>query len=279
MRPYFKNKNQILDMKKITKILVVIVLAVASVTNVNSQDVINRIKESGELRVGTSANQPPYTLKTRDNQIIGYEMDLAKLLAESMGVEVKIVEMPFGALLNALTAGKIDVIMSGMTINMERNMRAAFVGPYMISGKSILTKSANLEKLDENAEIDNEAVTLVALKGSTSEKFVQKYLPKAKLIAAKDYDEAVKLVMEDKAAAMVSDAEIIAVTMMRYPNSDLTALSEPLTIEPIGMALPTNDFLFINLVENYLAKLALTGYLEQIQANWFDNGNWLLNMK
>ena len=266
-------------MKKITKIFIVIVLAVASVSSVNSQDVINRIKESGELRVGTTGNQPPYSLKTKENKIIGYEMDLAGLLAASMNVELKIVEMPFSELLNSLSAGKVDIVMSGMTITMERNMGAAFIGPYMISGKSILTKNANLEKLDEQAEIDNEAVTLVALKGSTSEKFVTNFLPKAKLIAAKNYDEAVKLVMEDKAAAMVSDAEIIAVTMMRYPNSDLTALSEPLTIEPIGMALPTNDYLFLNLVENFFAELQMTGLLEQLQANWFDNGNWLLQMK
>jgi polar amino acid transport system substrate-binding protein len=85
--------------------------------------------------------------------------------------------------------------------------------------------------------------------------------------------------MDDKAGAMVSDAEIIAVTMMRYPDSDLTALTEPLSIEPIGMALPVNDYLFLNLVENYFAALQLGGLLEQVQANWFDNGNWLLQMK
>jgi len=266
-------------MKKITQIFVVIVLAIATVTSVNAQDVINRIKTNGELRVGTTGNQPPYSLKTKENKIIGYEMDLAEGLATSMGVGLKIVEMPFSQLLSALEAGKIDVVMSGMTITTERNMGAAFIGPYMVSGKSILTKTANLEKLDEDAEINNEQVTLVALRGSTSEKFVNAYIPKAKLILAKNYDEAVKLVMEDKAGAMVSDAEIIAVTMMRYPDSDLTALTEPLTIEPIGMALPSNDYLFLNLVENYFAALQLGGYLEQIQANWFDNGNWLLQMK
>ena len=169
---FFKTKIKYLEMKKITKIFIVIVLAVASVTSVNSQDVINRIKESGELRVGTTGNQPPYSLKTKENKIIGYEMDLAALLAASMDVELKIVEMPFSELLSSLAAGKVDVIMSGMTITTERNMGAAFIGPYMVSGKSILTKTANLEKLDEQAEIDNEAVTLVALKGSTSEKFV-----------------------------------------------------------------------------------------------------------
>ncbi|HHE64864.1 MAG TPA: transporter substrate-binding domain-containing protein, partial [Bacteroidetes bacterium] len=95
-------------MKKITKIFIVIVLAVASVSSVNSQDVINRIKESGELRVGTTGNQPPYSLKTKENKIIGYEMDLAALLAASMNVELKIVEMPFSELLNSLSAGKVD---------------------------------------------------------------------------------------------------------------------------------------------------------------------------
>ena len=266
-------------MKKITKILVVIVFAIATVTSVNAQDVINRIKTNGELRVGTTGNQPPYSLKTKENKIIGYEMDLAEGLAASMNVKLTIVEMPFSQLLSALEAGKVDVVMSGMTITTERNMGAAFIGPYMVSGKSILTKSANLEKLDENAEIDNEKVTLVALRGSTSEKFVKTYLPNAKLILAKDYDEAVKMVMDDKAAAMVSDAEIIAVTMMRYPDSGLTGLTEPLTIEPIGMALPTTDFLFLNLVENYFAALQLGGLLEQVQSKWFENGNWLLQMK
>lgn len=266
-------------MKKITKIFVVIVFAIATVTSANAQDVINRIRKNGELRVGTTGNQPPYSLKTKENKIIGYEMDLAQGLATSMGVGLKIVEMPFSQLLTALKEGKIDVVMSGMTITTERNMDAAFIGPYMISGKSILTKTANLEKLDENAEIDNEAVTLVALRGSTSEKFVKNIFPKAKLILAKNYDEAVKLVMEDKAGAMVSDAEIIAVTMMRFPDSDLTALTEPLTIEPIGMALPTNDYLFLNLVENYFAALQLGGLLEQVQSKWFENGNWLLQMK
>lgn len=266
---------------KISKYFIAAFLAVFTLLSVQAQpgSVIQRIKSSGELRVGTSGNQPPYSLKTKEDKIVGYEIDMATLLAGAMDLEVKIVEMPFSELLPALEAGKIDVVMSGMTITTERNMKAAFVGPYMVSGKSILTKTAKLEKLDEAEEINQSAVTLTALKGSTSEQFVKAFLPNAKLIAAANYDEAVKLVLDDKVGAMISDVEIIAVTMMRYPNSDLTALAEPLTIEPIGMALPADDALFINLVENYFKALELGGYLEAIQANWFENGQWMLQMK
>jgi len=267
--------------KKLTKIVWVVILSVtfSSISFAQESSTISRILENGELRVGTSGNQPPYTFVNKENKVVGYEMDLATALSESIGVKLTVVQMPFNELLGALEKGKIDVIMSGMTITPERNLKAAFVGPYMVSGKSIMTKTANLEKLDEESEINQSQVTLVALEGSTSESFVKNFLPEAKLITTKDYDSAVKMVMDDKASAMISDVEIIAVTMLRYPNSDLTALTTPLTIEPIGMALPPNDFLFVNMVENYFSALQLAGYLDVWQKVWFEDGTWLLQMK
>ncbi|PWG68031.1 ABC transporter substrate-binding protein, partial [Enterococcus hirae] len=76
----------------------------------------------------------------------------------------------------------------------ERNMKFAFVGPYFISGKSILTKSETLAKADEAVDLDQADLTLVALAGSTSQAFVEIVLPKAKLVTTPDYDTAVKKV-------------------------------------------------------------------------------------
>jgi len=266
-------------MNSYKRILVVILLAVVSITTVSGQDIIKRIVKNGELRLGTTTTQPPYSLKTKDDVIVGYEIDIAKLLASSMNVELKIVELPFNGLLDALEKGKVDIVMSGMTINTERNMNVAFVGPYMVSGKSILTKTVSLGKLKDKDQINNSEISLVTLKGSTSEKFVKTSLPKAQLTTTENYEEAIKLVMDDKVTGMIADIEIIQVTMMRYQNSDLAILEEALTIEPIGMALPANDHLFLNLVENYVSRLKLTGALEQTQKYWFKNGNWLLQMK
>jgi polar amino acid transport system substrate-binding protein len=112
-------------------VLCAVIVVGAVAPTMAAEGVLSRIVESGELRVGTSGAQPPFTVKSKDGSLIGYEVDVAKLLANAMNVELKLVEMPFNELLAALDAGKVDVVMSGMTMTPERNLKAAFVGPWL----------------------------------------------------------------------------------------------------------------------------------------------------
>ena len=72
----------------------------------DTSPVLARIADSGKLRVGMSAGQPPYNMKNRDGKIIGMDADLAELLAASLEVELEIVEMPFSELLDSLERGR-----------------------------------------------------------------------------------------------------------------------------------------------------------------------------
>ena len=123
---------------------------------------IKRVVDSGELRVGMSGTQPPFSVKSKEGKLIGYEVDLANMLADAMGAKAKIVEIPFGKLLDSLENGEVDVVMSGMTMTPRRNARVAFVGPYIVSGKSILTKDSTLAALEEAEELDKSSISLVA---------------------------------------------------------------------------------------------------------------------
>ncbi len=134
---------------------------------------VDRIIASGELRVGTSANQPPLNMKDRDGQIFGLEIDLAHILAKSMGVKLRLVEKPFGQLIGALEAGEVDLVLSGMTILAKRNAKVAFVGPYFISGKSFLTKYKTLAEASSVDAIEDKDVVLTALEGSTSQALIE----------------------------------------------------------------------------------------------------------
>ena len=98
--------------------------------------VLDRIQQRGELVVGTAGSMPPLNMTTKDGRVIGIEPDLARYMASSMGVKLRIETMHFHELLPALEAGKVDMVLSGMTITGRRNLKAAFVGPYFISGKS-----------------------------------------------------------------------------------------------------------------------------------------------
>lgn len=106
--------------------------------------VLARIVETGKIRVGMSGDQAPLNVRSKSGQLIGLEVDLANLVADALDVEVEFVTKPFPELLPALNAGDVDIVMSGMAITAKRSLDAVFVGPYMLSGKSILTKSPEL---------------------------------------------------------------------------------------------------------------------------------------
>ena len=109
----------------------------------SSSPVIDRIIDRGELVVGAMGNMPPMNMKTKDGNTIGMEVDLVKTIAAAMDVNYRFVNMPFSELIPALRAGKVDMIVSGMTITPNRNLKVAFVGPYFLSGKAFLTTIKN----------------------------------------------------------------------------------------------------------------------------------------
>jgi polar amino acid transport system substrate-binding protein len=237
--------------------------------------VLDRIQAKKELVVGTAASMPPLNMTTKDGQIVGLEMDLAGFFASSIGVKLTLKPMNFNDLLPALEAGQVDMVLSSMTITPARNLKVAFVGPYFASGKSILTKAANVDSIDEIAKMNNPDKVLVALKGSTSQMFAEKVTPKAKLVLADDYNQAVAMVRDDKATAMVADYPICMVSVYRYPDAKLATLKKPLSYEPIGIALPANDPLLVNWVQNFLNALEKMGDMEMLMEKWFKDASWV----
>ena len=236
---------------------------------------LEQIIESGELRVGLTGNQPPLNMTDKNGEIIGLEVDLMKALAQSMGLTTRFVVKPFADLIPAIERGEVDLVISGMTITPERNARVAFVGPYFISGKSVLTKSPTIASADNATLLNNADQRYAVLAGSTSETFVEQVLPKAASVPATDYDTAVQMVLNDEVDAMIADFPICQLSVMRHPEAGLSTLMTPFTIEPLGIALPADDPLLVNLIENYLNTLENTGLLVQFKAKWFSDGSWI----
>lgn len=239
---------------------------------------LDQILTSRELRVGLTGNQPPLNMRNRSGEIVGFEVDVARALADSMGVAPRFVPLTFAELLPALERGEVDLVISGMTITAERNARVAFAGPYLVSGKSILTKSGELAQAQTTSQLDAPGRTYAALAGSTSEGFVRGALSSAQLRTTPDYDSAVELVRAGEVDALVADFPICLVSMLRFPDEGLVMLSSPLTIEPLGIALPPGDPLFVNLVQNYLQTLEETGLLAGLKARWFTDGSWVAEL-
>jgi len=245
----------------------------------SASPVLDRIQQRGELIVGTMGNMPPLNMTSKDGKIFGLEPDLARLLADAMDVKVKFVTKPFNELLPALQSGEVDMVLSGMTITPKRNLKVAFVGPYFISGKAFLTKVKTIAYADEATDANNPNTKIVALKGSTSQEFAKAFLNKTTLFTTGTYDEAVDMILQDKAHAMIADYPICVVSVFRYPDAGLLSVVTQLTYEPIGVAIPANDPLLMNWTRNTLNNIEGSGILDELKLKWFAEGKWLNKLK
>jgi len=258
--------------------LLTVASMMSSATVTAQSPVLSRVLKSGELRVGMSADQPPLNAKDKDGEMMGLEVDLAEGLAHALGLELKIVQMPFGQLLGALKKGKVDMVMSGVDITAKRSKDFLFVGPYLLSGKSLLTTSKALAKAETVDDINNPDVSFVALANSTSASFIKRLMPKARFTPIDDYEMGVKKVLNGEADAMVADMPACVLAVLRNPDSGLVTLSEPLSVEPMGIAVSAKDPRFYNLIDNFIDAFEGTGILMELRKLWFDNGDWVKDL-
>jgi len=264
------------NQKIFTHICALLILTVGLVTSsvvLAGASTLASIQKSGQLVLGTSANMPPMTGKDENGKVVGFDIHLARFMADGMGVDLKIKTMPFNKLLSALEKGEVDVVISNMTMNPKRNLKVAFVGPYMTSGKCVLTKKEGLAKAKAAENLNTPDVRMAALKGSTSADFVKALLPEATMTLVDDYDDAVSLINEDKIGGLMTDYPICLSMLQRYPDAGFVSLFSLLSYEPIGIALPAGDSLYINWTENFLGRLAGMKALDQIRVRWFGKAN------
>lgn len=260
--------------KALVFVSVLLVVSLLFAVNASAGSAMERIVKKGELAVGTSGTQPPMSATNKKGELMGMDVDLSRAMADAMGVKLKFVQMPFAELLPALEAGKVDMVLSGMTITAERNKKVAFVGPYVVTGKGILAVDTRFAALKEAKGLDAPEVKVGALKDSTSQKFAETSMPKAKLILFGSYDEAIDLLLKNKIDVIVADFQFCALTAYRDTKKGLIAGQSALTFEPLGIAMP-EDTLLINWVQNFLNQYQGTGELKKVSEKWLNPGSWL----
>lgn len=262
-------------MKKTFVILALLsILSLIFAIAASAGPVMDRIIKRGELLVGTSGAQPPMSATTKTGELIGLDIDIAKMMGDALGVKVKFVLLPLAKLIPALEAKQVDIILSGMTITPKRNQKVAFVGPYYVTGKGILAVAKKYAALEDAKGLDTPEVTVAALKDSTSQKFAETLISKAKLILTDSYEEAIDLLLKGKIDVLVADFYFCALSVYRYQNKKLIARESPLTFEPLGIAM-AEDTLLINWTENFINILQGSGKLKEMGEKWLNGGSWV----
>ncbi len=238
------------------------------------QSRIDSILQRGTLVVGTTGHYPPLTVESKTGELMGLDIDLVKLMAKAMGVKAEIKKMSIDDLIPATEQGRIDMAVAGISITPKRNLRVAFVGPYFVIGQSLLTTKDRVQHMKGPDDINMPEFRLAVAEGTTGAEVARVLAPKATVVKAKNMEAALDMLIAKKVDALMADQPFCVVAAFLNKDKGLAA-SDPFTFEPLGIALPGNDSLLMNWVQNFLMMLEANGQLKELKQYWFANPGWM----
>lgn len=235
--------------------------------------VVETIKKRGSIRVGMSTFVP-WAMRDKNGELVGYEIDVARQLAEDMKVKAEFVPTAWDGIIPALLAGKFDLIIGGMTITPERNLTVNFTLPYANSGIHLVANKELAAGFKSLADFDKPEVVLAVRRGATPATAARRLMPKA---TPRQFDEdalALQEVLNGKAHAFVSSTPTPAFEALKHPDKLFLPIPEPFVQGAEGFALRKGDPDALNFFNNWILLRQQDGWLKERHDYWFKTRDW-----
>ncbi len=236
----------------------------AQVEQFPADTTMGRIQEAGEINIGVKYDVPPFGFQNpQTSEIEGFDVDLGRAIAEALGVEPNFVEAISDNRIPFLEDGTVDLVLSTMTINQERDQEIDFSEPYYVANGRILVPSGS-----DITGVDTLAGRNVCTAlGSTYEETLREQAPDANLRLVDSYSECLELVQNGAVDAVSTDDVILTGMIIQDDTLSLTE-SEPLTTEPYGAGIAEGDAELKEFVDGVIADYKSDGRWAESYQNW-----------
>jgi polar amino acid transport system substrate-binding protein len=264
---------------KMLPVIIILVMMTGSVLagqlqqQLIQESVVEKVLQKGVLRVGMDTFVP-WAMRDKTGQLIGFEIDVARRLAADMGVKVEFIPTKWSGIIPALLTGKFDVIIGGMGIIPNRNLKVNFTQPYDYSGMSLVANKKLASGFNKLEDFNHPDVVLAVKLGSTSVMAAKKYLPKATLRQFDGEAQIFQEVINGKAHAAVASAPTPAFQAIEHADALFLPIKETFTKEPIGFAVRKGDADSLNYFNNWIQYVAAEGWLAERKNYWFKTQDW-----
>jgi len=235
---------------------------------VQAQSALTDILSNGKLKVGTTGDWNPMTMKDpATNGYTGYDIDVMTELAKDMEVEVEFVPTDWKTLVSGVTAGKYHMTGSA-SISPARAKAAGYSNSYFSLATVPLILTKNSDKFMDWADLDKAGVVVAATLGTTQEKQVKQFFPNATHTIvespARDFQE----VLSGRADAHITSNVEAYKLVAKYPQMMVVPVSAPKAPTPIAMLLPQADQVWINYVNTWIRLKQEQGFFAALGQKW-----------
>jgi polar amino acid transport system substrate-binding protein len=239
----------------------------------SSNDQMETIRSRGTLRVGISIFVP-WAMHSNKGELIGYETDVARQLADDLGVKVEFVQTSWAGIISDLLADKYDIIISGLSLTPERALLINFSEPYSHSSSVLIASRKRAGKLKSKEQFNSKSVSIGVVKGSTGEKALSRDFPKATVTPFDTESQAIAALLAGKIHAMVSSTPKTGYLLNQHGKEVFKPLANPLATYAEGFGVRKGDADFLNYLNTWIRYNTQNGWLAECHHYWFETVAW-----
>jgi glutamate transport system substrate-binding protein len=236
------------------------VLLLSSCSSADENTVVGRASANDRLTIGVSYDQPGLGLRRLDGSYRGFDVDVAKFIANELGVAEQNItwkEAQPGNRETLLTTGEADLVVSTYSITDKRKEIVDFVGPYFVAGQDLLVRMN--ETRIEGPKSLNASLRLCSTAGSTSAAYVRDQFAKdVNLVEYAKFSDCVTALLANNVDAVTTDDVLLAGYAAQNPEL-LRVVGDPFSKEEYGVGLHRNDPASKSKVQAALQKMIDTG--------------------
>ena len=224
-----------------------------------SKTIVDEIRARGELVVGSDAAYPPFEFVDKNGNIVGIDIDIAKAIADHLGVKLRVVNTSFDGIIPALLAKKFDIIISAMTITPERAKQVDFSIPYYNAGQLITVREDD-NRIKSEKDLQGK---IVAVQLGTTGQFYAESIPGIKEI--RKFETVDGAFLELKNAVIADDLTSLAFVKS---TKGLKVINKLLTKEQYGIAVRKEDKALLKEINIVIARLKKEGVIAKLREKW-----------
>ena len=236
--------------------------------------VIEKIQVRESMKVGVGLFEP-WVMCNTAGELIGFEVEIAEKIAEEMEVELEFVRTYWPDIIPDLIDEEFDVIISGMTVLAQRNLRVNFTAPTAESGLWIVANKTRTQGVTKPEDLNVPSITFAVRAGATPQTFVENEFPRARVQLFDSEEEIFRAVIRGRAHVAV----VYGPTPVRWIDANPDILQrlfeqEAFYQRPEAIALRKGDVDALNFFNSWIAVNRANGWLEERRRYWFETREW-----
>ncbi len=241
----------------------------ANAADAQSTSRLQKILDSGKIRVGTTGDFAPMTVRdVTSGGYKGFEIDMANQLATDLGVEVEFVPTDWKTMVSGILADKYDIAMSGTSMNVGRAKVVGFTEPYIFNGTVPMVLKTNLDHFKTWDDANKAGVKVAVILGTVFEDEAKAAFPNATIVSVEPPATGYQEVLAGRADVTITSTFDAAAVAEKFDAIAIFGAGEVRNPRPLAYITGQDDQTFINFMNSWLTLEKTSGFIDGLKKKW-----------